>query len=64
MKRFGYAEADTQKIVVFRSEGRGELRPQLAIDLMPSRPDVISKLREAAASAALTACQRSSSGAF
>ena len=51
MKKFGYAEANIQKIVVLRSEGRDELLPKLATDLVALRPDVIVTWGDAAARA-------------
>jgi putative ABC transport system substrate-binding protein len=51
MKKFGYAEADAQKIVVLRSEGRDELLPKLATDLVALRPDVIVTWGDVAARA-------------
>lgn len=41
LRRFGYAEAETQRIIVRGSNGRDDLLPTLAAELVALRPDVI-----------------------
>ncbi len=58
MRKFGYAEADTQKIVTLASEGRDELLPRLAIELVALKPDVIITWGDAAARAVQAATRQ------
>ena len=51
LREFGYADAETQRIVVRGSNGRNDLLPTLAADLVASRPDVIVTWGDVAARA-------------
>ena len=58
MRKFGFPEADTQRIVVLRSNGQDELLPKLAIELVALQPNVIVTWGDAAARATQAATTR------